>query len=462
MRIFTACLFFAAISLASPSAHAAPVVPGALDMCAVDASSYGPELYDNGWLTKLPAKRAAGTAVCERQSMRRLGTAGGRTYFYWEATFVETDLSYSDPRRPHTVSQIGEYDAEGKLVIVHRVSADGEPSELVASVIERDGDVLLAMTDPETRVFLRGPDGFLPLHTGFSLYSLSTGIADAAMPEGYIAPHPEGDEQDGYTYGASFNVEAFALDLPVAVASEVFPRTYIDPDYDRPITLRFPLRRQGDELKPTGAPELIEGATVPNGLGETPASFAIPAATRACSIYAYLEDTDPAGVTVRATPDAKGLPIATLPAGRSGAEGEFVFGADVRIVGSVDGWFLIENAQHPAESFGEVTDGGPAIGAGSDLVRRAYRGRGWVHGSRLSTGIQLGQSLRASADPASAPVFDLKIDSDNYAEVDGFKNCEGQAIEVNVKRSVDGAKGSGWIGGDDGSQLCSNQGTTCS
>ena len=41
-----------------------------------------------------------------------------------------------------------------------------------------------------------------------------------------------------------------------------------------------------------------------------------------------------------------------------------------------------------------------------------------------------------------------------------FKSCKGEALDVDVKRS-DGVTGSGWIGGDDTSQLCSSQVTTC-
>jgi hypothetical protein len=142
-------------------------------------------------------------------------------------------------------------------------------------------------------------------------------------------------------------------------------------------------------------------------------------------------------------------------------DGDYTMGAEVEIVGSIDGWFLIENARHPAELYGEAGSANP--GTGSDLVRKAYRGRGWVHGSRLSAEIQSGQSLRASADPASKAVFDLKLDDtgESYATITGFKSCVGEAVEVSVKRSGDGVEGAGWIGGDDQSRLCSNQATTC-
>lgn len=444
------------LAIAAPL-PAAAAQPDSLDMCAIESSGYAGDLYDNGWLDKLPGRLKDGTVVCEDQSMRRLGEADGRLYLYWQATFAETVEGY-DEAQHHLVAQVGEYASDGSMKVVYRVSSSTEDA-IDVHLVERDGALFLALTDPEIRVYRRDPQGFVLLSTGLSLYELPEATVAAALPEGYVA---SGDHADGI-YRATFDPATLSLNLPVAVASEVFPRLYADADYDRPIALRFPAHLDGDNVR-VGDPELVEAEDPERGgIGETPAGVSVPADTRMCDIYAWVEDNDPAGVTVRATPDTKGQAIAVLPSAHSGIENDYTSGAELRVVGVREGWFLIEKAEHPTEMYGDDDNAGP--GTGSALVRQAYRGRGWIHGSRLATGIQAGQSLRAASDPKSKPVFDLKIDTEtgeNYATVQGFKSCEGKAIEVTAKRSVDGKEGTGWIGGDDGSQLCSNQVTTCS
>lgn len=427
-----------------------------IDMCAVTSAGYSGELYDNGWLDKLPGRINDGIVTCESQSMRRLGIAGGRTYFYWQADFGEIREGYIDPVN-HLVGQVGEVAADGTMQVVYRVSSDTETA-IDVNLIERDGAAFLSLTDPIARVWRRDADGFVPMHTGFDVYELAEDVGQKGLPDGYVGvEHPDG------IYRVDFDPATLSVNLPVAVASEIFPRVYADPDYDRPITLRFPMRYQSGAVATLGDPEMIEPEYVDRGrIGETPASVVVPAETKMCDIYAWVQDNDPAGVTVRATPDTKGQAIAVLPSAHS-IEDAYTPGAELRVVGVKDGWFLIERAKHPTAMYGDDDRAGP--GTGSATVRQAFAGRGWIHGSRLATGIQLGRSLRASADPKSKPVFDLKIDSESgetWVSVDGFKNCEGDAIELTAKRSIDGVEGTGWIGGDDASQLCSNQVTTCS
>jgi hypothetical protein len=392
----------------------------------------------------------AGTVTCDRQTMNRLGTAGGRTYILSQAWFTDT---HDGPPSPATVAQVSEVDADGHLSIVYRESLIVYSETFAAKLVEQDGKTILAVTTPVEHFFLRGDNGFTPID---ALWEITDGQMTTALPAGDLLPTSGGREVGGGII--HFNLDTMSLDVPIAVASEVFPRTYADPDYDRPLTLRFPLILKGNQLVPRDG-ELVEPEQyTPTGIGETPEFVSIPKGVQACEAYAWLADDDPQGVAVHSAPSAKGAVIASLPAaGQKQSEG-----AEVNVVGSADGWFLIENAVHPAENYGEDVD--PAPGTGSNLVRRTYRGRGWVHGSRLSTGIQAGQSLRASADPQSKAVFDLKLSADNdenYVTITGFKSCKGDALEVDVKRS-DGVIGSGWIGDDDTSQLCSNQVTTCS
>ena len=450
LAVVSSVVILTALAAAGIAYGAAPV-PG-IDMCAINASTYSGDLNDNGFVAALPDRLAAGTVTCDRQMTERLGSADGRTYLLSQAWFTDT---HDGAASGATVAQVAEIGASGQIAIVYRLSEIDSTDAVAAKLVTFDGGTVLAVTTPTQHLFLRGPDGFAPIDA--ELGEVSPDIVKASLPAGDVTAEPS----DGH-FLAQFNLDAFALDMPIAVASEVLPRPYANPDYDRPLTLRFPLQLKDGALV-AGTGEVVEpDQYAPNGLGETPASFSVPKDIKACEIYASVDDTDPAGVVVRATPDSKGQIIATLPSGHQTQDSEeYSFGAEVDVIGSVDGWFLIENAKHPAQLYGESPDSA-VPGAGSVNTRRAYEGRGWVHGSRLSTEIQSGDSLRASPDPKSKSVFDLKLDApDNFAVVEGFKSCQGRAVELTVKRT-DGVEGSGWIGGDGASVLCSNQATTCS
>lgn len=435
------------------TASAAPAAPlPSIDMCAVDSSGYTVDLNDNGFVAKLDDRIVAGTVTCDRQVMNRLGAVDGRTYLLSQAWFTD---HHDGPPSPATVAQISEIDADGHLSIVYRESLIVSSDTFAARLVEQDGKAILAVTTPVEHFFVREANGFAPLGVQWEIPDEPMA---QALPPGDLLPTSGGRVVGGDI--VHFNLDSFSLDVPIAVASEVFPRTYADPDYDRPLTLRFPLVLKDRELVP-GTGEVVEpDQYTPNRFGETPEFLSIPKDVKACEAHAWLADEDPLGVAVRAAPSNKGAVIATLPAQRD--LDNDLLGAEVTVIGSTNGWFLIENAVHPAENYG--VDPEPAAGTGSNLVRRAYRGRGWVHGSRLATEIQSGQSLRASPDPQSKPVFDLKLGDGNgetYAIITAFKSCVGAALEVDVERS-DGVTGSGWIGGDDTSHLCSNQVTTCS
>ena len=328
-------------------------------------------------------------------------------------------------------------------------------------MVETDGALLLALKTPQEHIWVRGDSGFTPISIA-PLYNLPATTVEAALNEDDLPPPPEDGDDGTKIYRANFNLDAFAMDLPIAEAPEVFPRTHVVPDYDRPLLLRFPLHFEKGELVAKGGETVTPDSDTATGIGETPASVVVPKDIAACDITAFLVDSDPAGVAVHAGPDRKAVTIATLP-GADPANPDS-FGAELSIVGAKGGWFLIENATHPAELFGvSDTETTAPLGTGTEFQRTAYRGRGWVHGSRLSLTIQSGTALRAAADPASKPVFDLQLsdDGESYATVTGLKSCKGDALELNVTRS-DGKTGSGWIGGGDDSRLCAAQAEECS
>eukprot|EP01036_Dinobryon_divergens_P049270 gene49270-66028_t len=311
-------------------------------MCAINAGTYSGDLNDSGFVAKLPGRLAAGTATCDRQITERLGSADGRTYLLSQGWYTHS-LDNDSSDREATVAQIAEVGSDGHLAIVYRLSQIDSTDAVNGRLVSLDGSTLIAVTTPAEHLLLRGVDGFAEILS--DLWNVNKDVVDASMPEGYVAEPPE----EG-TYRVRFDFDALALDLPIAVASEVFPRTTVKPGYDRPLSLRFPLQLQGRELTPRPGEVIVPEASGPAGIGETPASLSVPKTVAACEIYAFIQDNDPAGVSVRATPDAKGQVIATLPGGHDINDGDYSYGAEVDVIGSLNGWFLIENALNPAEN----------------------------------------------------------------------------------------------------------------
>lgn len=104
------------------------------------------------------------------------------------------------------------------------------------------------------------------------------------------------------------------------------------------------------------------------------ASAAAPAwaqAERKCELYAHVVDRDPQGVNVRAAPSAQGKIVGVLKFQNADDE------IGVEIVAESDGWFRIEAFEH----FGASKTG---------------KTSGWVHGSRLGTGLKVMDGPKAA------------------------------------------------------------------
>lgn len=104
------------------------------------------------------------------------------------------------------------------------------------------------------------------------------------------------------------------------------------------------------------------------------ASAAAPAwaqAERKCELYAHVVDRDPQGVNVRAAPSAQGQIVGILKLQSADDE----IGVD--IVAESNGWFRIKTFEH----FGAAKTGTTS---------------GWVHGSRLGTGLKIMDGPKAS------------------------------------------------------------------
>ena len=93
-----------------------------------------------------------------------------------------------------------------------------------------------------------------------------------------------------------------------------------------------------------------------------------------CSIAAYVTETDPRGLNVRAAPSAGSRVLGKIaPRYVEAADPTLVALPEVRVTAGERGWFLVEGAHD-----------NPALMGGEHRVRAMYSGRGWVSGSRLT------------------------------------------------------------------------------
>ena len=463
MRNFNHHLFALSASLGVllcvGAVHAAdkPVKMGELMLCnpGPDAAA----VFFNDGLMGIDAKLAEGSATCAKQTMTVLGKANGFTYVYWTAEFAEKTPEGAQAGALHFVGQVGEVAADGTVTPIYRLSEEG-PAAIEAHLVTRDGDIFVVIDESQPVILMRGKTDFAAIDA--NSFELDTALVKAAMPPEYVA---ERANEVG-NYDTRFNAEDLSLSIPVASAFEVFPRTFVKPDYDRNITLRFPLHKQGNALVP-GKGEIVVGAdeTI-GGIGETPLTVVVPDTLKSCELSAFVEDNHSENVAVRATPDAAGDVIATLARSYDRGQESWTLGARVEIVSASNGWFLIEDATHPIEMFGETDEEAELPrGVGGNEVRSSYRGRGWVNGTQLSVFIQAAEALRATAEPNPRTVFDLlPHDEHNTNVVTALLDCQGDAALLAVTRS-NGAEGEGWLDtvSETGqAQLCANQVTTCS
>lgn len=194
---------------------------------------------------------------------------------------------------------------------------------------------------------------------------------------------------------------------------------------------------------------------------QTPRDLQIPTGMRACESDAYLVDQDIVGVAVRKGPNTTSTPITMLPALRmKKADGGLeLYGAEVAIVGTDGrGWFLIEEAEYEPE---DEADGPPRKVQAFGDTGQVYKGRGWVHGSRLGTEIVATRGLRAGPG-RSAKMLHPMAQRDSDPEIAAtFLDCDGGAVRLRATEK--GKVLEGWLNPDyEREKLCSNQRTTCS
>lgn len=237
----------------------------------------------------------------------------------------------------------------------------------------------------------------------------------------------------------------------------------LTPDVTRCPLLRSPALTPippARSLRPVLGQAIILAGLLAAGTAAKAQSMPLPTEPNRCKLFGWVVDAD-GKTNVRAAPSASARVVGTLPAAtkrlQSGDEG-----ASVSIIGSKDGYFLIENADVE-----DIESANP-----DRKVAGFYKGRGWVHGTRLTTNIQFGDGLRASPSPTAPVTVRFKgVNGDGSGESDAYAailhSCSGKSLEATVHTLEDKPIGRGWLVNEsrDGKPapviLCSMQLTSC-
>ena len=166
-----------------------------------------------------------------------------------------------------------------------------------------------------------------------------------------------------------------------------------------------------------------------------------------CAFSAWSTDKDPAGLNVRAAPGADAPVIAKLPPPRPSKSDTYA--VEFRVIGSRDGWLLIENAKFVDYD-------------GSAADQAVFAGPGWVSGTKV--GFEINDASLRAGSGADAPIKAQLVDNSDpngiygpdSAVVDRVFGCSGEYADVLLHLGPKGRPTRGWV-----TRLCSNQVTTC-
>ena len=185
-----------------------------------------------------------------------------------------------------------------------------------------------------------------------------------------------------------------------------------------------------------------------------------PLGVAACDFHALVNDHTREGLNIRAEPRADSAVLGRLPEIENLYHDKIA--ADLHVIGVRNGWFLIESA-----GYGDY-----------DLPKKlppVYRGRGWVSGKLLTTGLRA-STLKAAPDENAADVVELHDSGDatpafgaSEVSVTEILDCKGAWFRIEAPLSTsyytlkpklpsDGPRDvvRGWTQGS-----CINQRTTC-
>jgi hypothetical protein len=160
---------------------------------------------------------------------------------------------------------------------------------------------------------------------------------------------------------------------------------------------------------------------------------------RSCSFGAFVTDSDPAGLNVRAGPDVSSPIVGKLPPpALSDDDPPIRSFVEVEVVAAQNGWFRIRNARDNALL--------------APPGRKVFNGAGWVSGRHLSVKSQapMGRDVAsARGRPVRAAV---DFDSDSFVRSARLHDCVGQWALVSSPEH----RFSGWL-----NRICATQETSC-
>lgn len=146
-----------------------------------------------------------------------------------------------------------------------------------------------------------------------------------------------------------------------------------------------------------------------------------PAAQTACAFGAFVNETDPAGLNVRAGPGTAYPVLGTLPPIKLSADDPPLRArVEVQVTAGADGWFRIAGAQ----------DNEALLDA---AARPMFKGTGWVSGRKLTVKSQatVGRQRPDAKSPAVLISKDgMGFDSDAFLEHGRLVACAGQWAQV--------------------------------
>lgn len=189
-----------------------------------------------------------------------------------------------------------------------------------------------------------------------------------------------------------------------------------------------------------------------------------PAGETACAFGAFVSETDPAGLNVRAGPGTEHKVLGTLPPMRRSSEIESLqVRVEVEVVAGRDGWFKIRGARDNDALFD-----GPQ--------RPMFKGEGWVSGRKLTVKSQagVGRARPEAKAPAVLVGHDgIVFDSDAFVASGQLAGCSGRwalveygpldfegdtelEIKPAAKAGLAGGRFRAWV-----DRLCGLQETSC-
>lgn len=160
---------------------------------------------------------------------------------------------------------------------------------------------------------------------------------------------------------------------------------------------------------------------------------------RSCSFGAFVTDSDPAGLNVRADPGVTSAIVGKIPPPALSEDDPPIRAyVEVEVVASQGGWFRIRNARDNALL--------------APPGRKVFNGAGWVSGRHLSVKSQaaVGRDVAsARGRPVRAAV---DFDSDAFVRSARLHDCVGQWVLVSSPEH----QFNGWL-----NRICATQETSC-